>query len=86
MLEISLGEVMRQLWRPLAATTFMIAVVTGLAAVTSLDVLAASASGGALVVKTLLGGAVYCGALYVTWRLEGRPAGIERRLAQLWSR
>jgi PST family polysaccharide transporter len=86
MLEISLGEVMRQLRRPLAATACMIAAVAGLSAVTPLDVLAESASGGALVVKTLLGGAVYCGALYAVWRLEGRPAGIERRLAQLWSR
>ena len=86
MLEISLGEVMRQLRRPLAAAAFMIAVVAGLAAVTPLDVLEASASVGALVAKTLLGGAVYCGALYAIWRLEGRPAGIERRLAQLWSR
>ena len=86
MLDISLGEVMRQLQRPLAATAFMIAVVAGQAAVTPLEVLEASASGGALVAKTLLGGAVYCGALYAIWRLEGRPAGIERRLAQLWSR
>ena len=39
MLEISLGEVMRQLRRPLAATAFMIAAVAGLAAVTPLDAL-----------------------------------------------
>ena len=70
-LEISLGEVMRQLRRPLAATALMVAVVAGLAAVTPLDVLAASASGGALVVKTLLGGAVFCGALYAILAARG---------------
>ncbi|MCK7494601.1 MAG: polysaccharide biosynthesis C-terminal domain-containing protein [Comamonadaceae bacterium] len=86
MLEIPLGEVMRQLRRPLAATAFMIAVVAGLAAVTPLDVLAASASGGALVVKTLMGGAVYCGACTRPGGSRAGPAGIERRLAQLWSR
>ncbi len=76
----------RQIRRPLAATALMVAAVAGLAAVTPLDVLAGSASGLSLVIKTVVGGAVFCGASYAIWRLEGRPAGIERRVAQLWSR
>ena len=85
-LDISVGEVMRQLRRPLLATAFMVAVVAGVAAVAPQGVLAAGAPGGVLVVKILLGGAAFGGALYAAWRIEGRPEGIERRLAQLWAR
>ncbi len=85
-LEISLGDIVRQLRRPLAATALMIGAVAGLAAVTPLDALATNAPGLSLVVKILVGGAVFCAALYALWRLERRPAGIERRVAQLWSR
>jgi lipopolysaccharide exporter len=85
-LGISLGEIMRQIRRPLAATALMVAAVAGLAAMTPLDALGASAPGLALAVKTVVGGAVFCGALYAVWRLEDRPAGIERRVAQLGSR
>ena len=85
-LGISLGEIGRQIRRPLAATALMVAAVAGLAAVTPLDVLAGSASGLSLAIKTVVGGAVFCGASYAIWRIEGRPAGIERRVAQLWSR
>jgi PST family polysaccharide transporter len=85
-LGISLGEIVSQVRRPLAATALMVAAVAGLAAVTPLDALAGSAPGLSLAVKTVAGGAVFCGALYAIWRLEDRPAGIERRVAQLWSR
>ncbi len=84
-LEISLAEIMGQLRRPLVATALMVAVVAGLAAVTPLGARAADAPVLSLVIKILLGGAVFCGTLYAIWRLEGRPAGIERRFAQLWS-
>jgi hypothetical protein len=64
----------------------MVAVVAGLAAVAPLDALAADAPAVSLVIKVVVGGAVFAGALSAAWRLEGRPAGLERRVAQLWSR
>ncbi|MDH4066301.1 MAG: oligosaccharide flippase family protein, partial [Acidobacteriota bacterium] len=85
-LGISPGEIVRQIRRPLAATAVMVAAVAGLAAVTPLDILAGSASGLSLAIKTVVGGVVFCGALYAMWRIECRPAGIEQRVAQLWSR
>lgn len=85
-LGISLVEVMRQLRRPLVATVVMLAAGAGVAAVAPLGALAAGAPGGVLVAKILVGGAAFVGALYAVWRLEGRPDGIERRLAQLWAR
>lgn len=85
-LGISLCEIVRQIRRPLAATGLMVAAVAGLAAVAPFDALAARAPGLSLVVKTVAGGLVFCGALYAIWRLEGRPTGIELRAAQLWSR
>jgi lipopolysaccharide exporter len=86
LLGISLGQILHELRRPLAATALMVAVVAGLAAVAPLDTLAVSAPAVSLAVKVVVGGAVFCGALFAIWRLEGRPAGLERRVAQLWSR
>lgn len=86
LLGISLGQILRQLRRPLAATALMVAAVAGLAAVSPLAALAANAPALSLVVKVVVGGAVFVGALYAIWRLEGRPAGFEQRVAQLWAR
>ena len=82
----SLGQILRELRRPLAATALMVAAVAGLAAVAPLGALAVNAPAVSLAVKVVVGGAVFFGALYAIWRLEGRPAGLERRVAQLWSR
>jgi PST family polysaccharide transporter len=86
LLGITPGQILRELRRPLAATALMVAVVAGLAAVAPLDALAAAAPAVSLVIKVVVGGAVFAGALSAAWRLEGRPAGLERRVAQLWSR
>lgn len=86
LLGITPGQILRELRRPLAATALMVAVVAGLAAVAPLDALAADAPAVSLVIKVVVGGAVFAGALSAAWRLEGRPAGLERRVAQLWSR
>jgi O-antigen/teichoic acid export membrane protein len=85
-LGISFGEVVIQLRRPLGATVVMVGAIVGLGALTSGGVLVASGSWVSLLAKTVLGGVVFCGSLYAFWRLEARPAGIERRLAQLISR
>jgi PST family polysaccharide transporter len=85
-LGISFGEVVVQIRRPLGATVVMVGAIVGLGALTSGGALVASGSWVSLLAKTALGGVVFCGSLYAFWRLEARPAGIERRLAQLVSR
>lgn len=82
-LAISAGEILGQLRRPLAATAVMCAAVGGLAAVTPLDLLPATGSWLSLAAKAVIGASACGAAQYALWRLEGRPAGIERRLIQL---
>ncbi len=85
-LGIGLAEILRQLRRPLGATALMIGVVLAAGVATPLALFSEGGSWLALLVKTLAGAAVFCGAQYAFWRLEGRPDGIERRLLQLRSR
>ena len=85
-LGIPVGEVFVQLRRPLGATVVMILTMAGMGAVMGNGVPGMSGLWVSLVAETLAGGLVFCGSLYALWRLEARPAGIERRLAQLLSR
>lgn len=85
-LEISVGEILRQLRRPLISATLMVAVVAGLGSFPALGWFTAEGSWFSLVAKVALGGAVFCVIQVVIWRLEGQPAGIERRVIELLSR
>jgi len=85
-LGLTLGEILIQLRRPLGAVAVMVGVVGGLGAFTPLGLSPQGGSWLSLMAKTLVGAAVFCGTQYGIWRLEGRPAGIERRLLQLFSR
>jgi PST family polysaccharide transporter len=83
---IRLDEVFVQLRRPLGATVVMILAIVGISAVMRNGDLGMGGAWTSLVAKTLAGGLVFCASLYGLWRLEARPAGIERRLTQLFSR
>jgi len=85
-LGISPVEIARQVRRPLAATALMVGTVAGLGATVPADALAALPRALWPAVEVVVGGAVFGCTSYVMWRLEGRPAGIEWRVAQLWSR
>ena len=85
-LGIGLGEILVQLKRPLLAATVMVGAVLAAGAATPLVLFSPGGSWPALLTKIALGGAVLCAAQYTIWRLEGRPAGIERRLLRLLSR
>jgi PST family polysaccharide transporter len=85
-LGITLGEILTELRRPFAATAMMSLAVGMLVAATPLEMVPESGSWGSLAVKAIAGAVVFCGTQYVIWRIEGRPAGIERRLAQLMMR
>ena len=82
-LGITLGEILFQLRRPLCAAALMVGVLLAFAAVLPLELFSESGSWLSLATKILVGGVVFCGVQYALWRLEGRPAGIERRLLQL---
>jgi PST family polysaccharide transporter len=84
-LGISLGEILSQLRRPLVATALMVSAVVALGAVTPVGRLLESAPWASLLIKTLVGGVAFCSSQYALWRLQGRPAGIERRVVQLMS-
>jgi O-antigen/teichoic acid export membrane protein len=85
-LDITLGEILAQLRRPLFAAVLMAAAVLALGAASPLDLFSTEGSWRSLLVKVPVGAAAYAGALFALWRREGRPAGIERRLIQLISR
>ena len=85
-LGITLGEILFQLRRPLCAAALMVGVLLAFAAVLPLELFSESGSWLSLATKILVGGVVFCGVQYTVWRLEGRPAGIERRLLQVLSR
>lgn len=84
-LGITAGEILRQLQRPVAAA-LMVAAVLALTAVQPLGLFSTAGSWISLLVKIALGGVVFCATLVALWHLEGRPAGIERRLLQVLSR
>lgn len=85
-LAISLGEIGSELRRPMAAAICMVSAVLAVGALTPLGMFSHSASWTSLITKILVGGGVFVGVLYTQWRFEGRPRGIEQRLAQLLSR
>ncbi|MDY7094234.1 MAG: lipopolysaccharide biosynthesis protein [Acidobacteriota bacterium] len=85
-LEISIPEILRQLRRPLLATALMVAAILGADALLVIELFTREGSWLALAVKIPLGGVVFCSALAALWRLEGRPAGIERRMLELLAR
>ena len=82
-LGISWGEILRSLRRPLVAVATMVAAVLALGMIEPLGLFGAEGSWLSLVIKIALGGAVFGATLVTLWRLEGRPAGIERRLLQI---
>jgi PST family polysaccharide transporter len=85
-LEISIGEIFTWLRRPLLAATVMVLAVLGLDALLPLQLFSEDGSWLALALKVTFGASVYCLMLYASWRLEGRPAGLERRLMRLRGR
>lgn len=85
-LGISLSEILSQLQRPLLAATLMVLSILALNAMQPLDLFSENGSWVSLLTKLVAGGFVYCAVLYGVWRLQGRPAGFERRLVQILSR
>lgn len=85
-LGVSLGEIGVRLRRPLAAVAGMagavVAIGAGLPAAPGTSAAAWLALGG----KVAVGAVAYSAVLYGLWRLEGRPDGIERRVAGLLGR
>jgi hypothetical protein len=49
-----------------------------------LELFSESGSWFSLMTKVLVGGVVFCSTQYAIWRLEGRPAGLEKRLLQVF--
>jgi PST family polysaccharide transporter len=85
-LDISIGDIGSQLRRPIVAAIVMVGTVLGVSAFTPLELFGESASWPSLWIKVLIGGAAFVAVQVALWRLEGRPAGIERRLLQLLTR
>ena len=79
-LGITLAEISAQLRRPLLAVTAMVVAVLALDALLTLDLFSTGGSWPALGLKVAFGALIYSSVLYALWRLEGRPAGLERRL------
>ena len=82
---IRFGEILGQLRRPLLATGVMVAALLALGALPPLAEITGTGSWLSLAARIAVGGLSYVGTLYATWRLAGRPDGIERRLLQLRS-
>jgi len=80
--DITVGEILSQLRRPLCATASMVGAVLALGLVSPFDLFPEGGSWASLSAKVLVGGIVFCTVQYSLWRLEGRPSGIERRLGQ----
>jgi PST family polysaccharide transporter len=85
-LDVTLGEILGQLRRPLVAAVLMAAAVLALGAASPPVFFSSEGSWISLVLKVAVGAAAYAAALFAQWHREGRPAGIERRLIQLISR
>ena len=85
-LDISIGEILTQLRRPLLAASMMVVAVLGLDALSPWELFSLSGSWPSLILKITAGALVYSSVLYGSWRLEGRPAGLERRLQQILRR
>lgn len=68
------SDLLQSVWRPCLAAGVMALVLHALPAMSGLPALAA------LLLKGVLGAAIYAGALFVLWRLAGQPAGAESYL------
>ena len=82
-LGITLGQIFAQLRRPLGATLLMVGAVLAVGAALPVDFFSDNGSWVSLVLKTLVGGFVFCCVQYGFWRIEGRPPGIEGRIRQI---
>ena len=82
-LGLTLGEILRELRRPLVAALVMAAAVGTWGGWGAEEPPGAAGPWISLALKVGLGALVYGGCLYGLGRLEGRPAGFEGRLAQL---
>ena len=85
-LDISIREILVQLRRPLGAVAVMVGSIVSLEAFLPIEFFSEYGSWLSLFTKVSVGSLVFCAVQYVTWRLEGRPDGIERRVLQLLSR
>ena len=75
-LGITLGEILRQLRRPLGATAADgRRGAGGRRGDAARRCFSAGGSWLSLLIKIVVGGVVFCGAQYAIWRLEGRPDG-----------
>jgi PST family polysaccharide transporter len=82
-LGITMGGIFVQIRRPLAAALIMAGSVLAVALALPFDLSSESGSWLSLALKIVTGAAVFCCAQYSIWRLEGRPAGIEKRIQQM---
>ncbi len=85
-LDIGAGEIVGRLRRPFVASVLMVAAVLAAHELLPVDLFSDAGSWLSLAIKIGLGGLVFCTAQYGMWRIEGRPAGIERRLLELVGR
>lgn len=85
-IHLSLSEILFRLRRPLLAASAMVVAVLGLDTMLTMDLFSETGSWMSFVTKIAAGALVYCSLLYALWRLEGRPAGFERRLLQILER
>lgn len=85
-LRLSIWDIMSQLARPTAAAAVMVGAVLTLAHLLPVDFFSTAGSWLSLLIKTLVGGSIFCVVQAVLWRLGGRPPGIEGRLLQLVGR
>lgn len=85
-LGISLQEILSQLKRPLVAAVGMVVTVLALESMVPVGLFTESRAWLSLLMKTAVGGFVFCAIQFALWRLESRPAGIENRLLELFRR
>jgi hypothetical protein len=83
LLAITPGEILAEVRRPLLASAVMCAAVVTVVVATPLELMSSEGSWLSATVKVLTGAVVHAAAQYALWTLEGRPAGIERRLTHV---
>jgi PST family polysaccharide transporter len=85
-LAVSPRALLAPIRRPFAATALMVMAVLAVGATFPLGLLPSAGAWSSLVTRVAVGAAVFGASLYLIWRLEGRPPGIEQRLAQVITR
>ncbi|MGB5399393.1 MAG: polysaccharide biosynthesis C-terminal domain-containing protein, partial [Thermoanaerobaculia bacterium] len=85
-LGISLRDILKQIGRPLAASLIMVVALIAFEATQIFDTSSQSQAWLSLILEVTVGCVAFSASLYSIWRLEGRPAGIERRLSQVLQR